>query len=135
MHIQHVGGSSIPGAKTKGDLDISVQTSEGDFDDFCRKMEGIAHIHHPELWTKDFAIFNTYDGTTKVDIMLVVKGSDYDTFGKTRDILISNPFLLEEYNVIKERFLAGTPEYYLAKKDFFKKILAKDVTMSAHVQI
>lgn len=124
VQIEHIGGSSIQGAKTKGDLDISVQTSEINFASDCEKMKQIAHIHHPELWAKDFAIFNMCDQSVKIDIMLVVKGSDYDTFTKTRDILISNPTLLAEYNLIKDKLTPRTPEYHQAKKAFFSRILA-----------
>ena len=124
VQIEHIGASNIPGAKTKGDLDISIQTSEINFASDCEKMKQIAHVHHPELWAKDFAIFNTYDQSIKIDIMLVVKGSDYDTFTKTRDILISSPTLLAEYNFIKDKLTPRTPEYYQAKKAFFSRILA-----------
>jgi GrpB-like predicted nucleotidyltransferase (UPF0157 family) len=129
--IEHVGASSIPGANTKGDLDISVQTNEKDFAPTVEKMKTIANIHHPELWAKDFAIFSTFDGETKVDIMVIVKDSDYDTFTKVRDALSADPQLVEEYNSIKAKHVPRTPEYYFAKRDFFNRILKQSFNIKS----
>lgn len=121
--IEHVGGSSIQGAKTKGDLDICVQVSQGEFEEVCDKMRILTKEHCKDLWRNDFAIFQTYGDEIKIDIMVVVKDSPYDSFVKVRDVLFSDPLLLGEYNKIKNDFVARTEEYQKAKNDFFQKII------------
>lgn len=123
-HIEHVGGTSIPGALTKGDLDISVSVEEKDFKqavEFCSKL--FQPVYQDMLWNNNFAVFQDKSNPIKVDIMLVVRNSSYDSFVKTRDFISRNSEVLNEYNKIKEQYLEIPYEEYLKmKKGFFENI-------------
>ena len=102
--IQHVGGSSIPGATTKGELDISLRISLENMEKALQIMDTVYLRKHEELWNKNFAIYKDYQSNLKVDIMVSVIGSAYDSFVPTRDLLINNADLLNEYNEIKSKY-------------------------------
>ena len=121
--IEHVGASSIPGALTKGDLDIEVKTNRENFKRIKDSLQKKYIVKHPEIWTDNFAIFKSED-ILPVDILLVVAGTPYDTFTKTRDILQNTPILLKEYNQLKQKYQNETYEIYSSvKKEFYRKIL------------
>ena len=125
LEIEHVGGSSIPGALTKGDLDIVIRTER---DSFLKIVEALKELYGPKyvdsLWNENFALYQDYTSPVKVDIMVTIKDSPYDTFTKVRDFLIANKDALDEYNEIKTHFnKIPYPEYLERKLVFFQKII------------
>ena len=119
--IQHVGSTAVPGALTKGDLDIQVRVSEDIFEDTTQKLKLHYKISHPEIWRDGFASFQNYDNPEiPIGIQLTVKNSTYDDFFKLRDLYINNPKLLAKYNAMKNSF-EGKPEvdYKKARRELF----------------
>lgn len=121
--IEHVGGSSIPGVITKGDLDICI-IIEKDLGVICDRLKETCPVHHPELWASEFAIFHFNKNNIDIDVMLVLKNSQYDTFVAFRDILKTNPQLLLEYNNLKKNILHSDKQLQRdVKAIFFRKVL------------
>jgi GrpB-like predicted nucleotidyltransferase (UPF0157 family) len=117
--IQHVGGSAIPGAITKGDLDIQIRVKLEEMTDAINKLDSLYARKHEELWKKNFAIFKDDKPDLKVDIMLNVIDSAFDTFFRVRDLLIADKDLLEEYNTLKQSYSSQPYEIQSKQKRAF----------------
>lgn len=130
--IEHVGGSSVPGAITKGDLDIQVRISKHEFTRTLEELGTRFDRNRLDLWNGQFALFTDQRSPLKVDIMVTVIGSTYDTFHIFRDILKENRELLEEYNHLKVFHPESSyDEYTENKKAFFGKILKQYLHISS----
>lgn len=122
--IEHVGGGSIPGAKTKGDLDIQFRVTPEDFETVCKALQSVARIKYPHMWTNDFALFDATVPDLKVDFVVTVIDGKYDHFSKMRDYLSTHPEAIAEYSALKERYgQISDEEYRVLKSDFFRKII------------
>ncbi len=120
----HVGATSVPGALTKGDLDIAVRVSA---EDFPIARDSLDQTHRKNLQSVRNAQFAAYEAdgfACPVGVQLVVKGSKLDVFETYRRMLIDNPILLSAYNDLKQRF-DGLPmdEYRAAKTRFITEQL------------
>lgn len=124
--VEHVGSTAVPGALTKGDLDLVVRVDEATFATAIGLLSTHYAVHQPKNWTQTLASFR--DPTSRrpeVGIQLVVTGSRDDRlFGPFRDALIDDPTLLAEYNELK-RSLDGTAyEHYTERKaEFVERVL------------
>lgn len=119
--IQHVGSTSIPGAITKGDLDIQVRISKEGFAEAIEKLRRRYTDSHPEIWRDGFASFQNYaNPDIPIGVQLTIRDTAYDDFYIMRDEFINNPQLLQQYNSFKKDF-EGKPEpdYKMAKKGLF----------------
>lgn len=96
--VEHVGSTAIPGAWTKGDVDLLVRVQAGRFDAAVLSLQGLYAIHQPSNWTATLASFRAVGACgLPVGVQLVVAGSADDAlFGPFRDALIANPALLAE---------------------------------------
>lgn len=125
--IEHVGSTAVPGALTKGDLDVLVRVDADRFDAAVGKLRGAHTIHQPHNWTPTLASFvDRAAADPPVGIQLVVAGSPDDLlFGPFRDTLISDRALLEQYNALK-RFHDGSDyqTYTDVKSEFVLRVLA-----------
>ena len=96
VEIEHVGSTAIPGALTKGDLDLLVRVPAERFDVAVAALRDLYAIHQPENWTPTYASF--VDGASHdppVGVQLAVAGSADDAlFAPFRDALIADPALL-----------------------------------------
>jgi GrpB-like predicted nucleotidyltransferase (UPF0157 family) len=124
--VEHVGSTAVPGALTKGDVDLLVRVGAADF---ATAVEVLGHhyvVHQPHNWTASLASFK--DPTAReppVGVQLVIAGSAEDAFfGPFRDALIKEPALLAEYNRLK-RSLDGADyaSYTTAKGEFVERAL------------
>lgn len=124
VEIYHIGGGSIPGSYTKGDLDIQVRIAKEDYSKVTQTLSGIFEPNNLELWDGELAIFR--DRTQypcKIDILVTVVDSKNDDCFRLRDLLISNPELLAEYNTLKLQFEGGDSKKYKKAKDrFYEKL-------------
>jgi GrpB-like predicted nucleotidyltransferase (UPF0157 family) len=132
--VEHVGATAVPGAVTKGDVDLLVRVSERDFPTavgvLCRRYA----IHQPDNWTPTLASFTASDAAGPgVGIQLVVGGSDADGFfGPFRDALISSPALLAEYNQLKLQLDGLDYERYTEQKGEFIERVLHDLNARRH---
>ena len=124
--IDHIGGTSIPGALTKGDVDLLVQVGAAEFTRGVAALQQIYAINQPDNWTPTFASFKD---DTAFDLpfgaQLVVAGSENFHFLRLKKRLSCDPVALEGYNAIKRSHQGGDPtEYRNAKGAYIESLLA-----------
>jgi GrpB-like predicted nucleotidyltransferase (UPF0157 family) len=126
--VEHVGATAVPGALTKGDVDVLVRVGEPEFP---AAVEALSHryaIHQAHNWTPALASFADPDAADPpVGIQLVVRGSEPDRFfGPFRDALIGSDALLAEYNELKLRLDGLEYERYTELKgQFIERVLSE----------
>jgi len=96
--VEHVGATAVPGALTKGNVDLLVRVPERDFAEAVLILRKRYVVHQPHNWTRTLASFKAPGASDPpVGIQLVVAGSDADGFfGPFRDALINDPALLAD---------------------------------------
>ena len=121
-----MGATAVPGALTKGDLDLLVRVEEPEFPGAAEALSRHYAIHQPHNWTPALASF-TASGADEppVGIQLVIAGSDADGFfGPFRDALINSQTLLAEYNELKLCLDGLEYERYTERKaQFVERVL------------
>ena len=127
VEMYHIGATAIPGALTKGDVDVLVRVRREEFPAAVAACKGRYAIHQLENWNDDFASFkDEITFSLPLGIQVVVKDAGSDFFLYLRDRLRTDPQLLTEYNRLKTRHGAGKPEnYWRAKNRFFERVLAE----------
>ncbi len=117
----HIGGSSIPGVLTKGDLDIQIHVPAEDFETSVERMKEYASEKAVEVWTPQSAVFVNHRPDFPIDYILSVKGSiESEIYMEAKNLLQTKPEFLAEYNALKNSF-EGKPyeEYRVAKTKFW----------------
>jgi GrpB-like predicted nucleotidyltransferase (UPF0157 family) len=124
--IEHVGSTAIPGALTKGDLDVLVRVAAGDFRVAEEVLAGLFARNEGTPRTEALASFKDDAANPPLGIQLVVRGTEWDVvFGRFRDALIRDRRLVVEYNRLKERFQCQSMDEYRNSKDqFIARVLA-----------
>lgn len=117
--IQHIGSTAIPGAITKGDMDLVVRVPKEKFAKSRERLNSIYEIHQPENWSSTFASFKDDGKALPLGIQLTIMHGEDDVFIRFRDQLKSDPTLLAEYNALKESCQDQSAELYLEKKGAF----------------
>ena len=124
--IEHVGATSMPGAVTKGDVDIMVRVLPAAFQGTIQTLRAHFIVKQPSNWTRNFASFgddSSYD--LPLVIQLVTTEPDADFLIYLRDYLVSNPSKLAAYNRLKVQYAKEGPDaYWEAKNSFLSAILA-----------
>jgi GrpB-like predicted nucleotidyltransferase (UPF0157 family) len=126
--IEHVGSTSIPGALTKGDLDLLVRVDASGFEPAVETLLALYAVHQPENWTPTYASFTDPDADDPpVGVQLVVAGSRDDAlFGPFRRAMIADPDLLAAYNDLKRRYDGSDYDTYTAAKaEFIERVLPR----------
>jgi GrpB-like predicted nucleotidyltransferase (UPF0157 family) len=124
--VEHVGATALPGALTKGDVDLVVRVSERDFADAVSILRTRYVVHQPHNWTRTLASFTAPDASDPpVGVQLVVASSDADGFfGPFRDALINDSALLAKYNELKLNLDGLDYESYTERKgEFVESVL------------
>ena len=126
--VEHTGGSSLPGALTRGDVDLHVRVAAQGFPRALAALEARFEAYHPAMWTAAFAAFVVPDERRlPTGLVLTAFDGEHDRrFARSWDVLRTRPDLLAEYNDLKRRF-EGTddePGYRAAKSAFFDRISA-----------
>jgi GrpB-like predicted nucleotidyltransferase (UPF0157 family) len=118
--IQHIGGTSVSGLLTKGDLDINVRVSAEDFKAVSEELKNLYKINQPENWSNIYASFK--DDSKELGVQVTVIGSGKDFFVVHRDELRKSPELVKRLNELKARFEGkDMSEYRTAKGQFLRK--------------
>jgi len=122
--VAHVGGTSIPGAMTKGDVDLVVRVSELELPRALAVLREIYGVNQPENWSPGFASFK--DDTAfalPLGVQVVVRGGACDFFDWFRQRLASDPAVLAGYNDLKRRHEGAAAERYREAKTAFIEAL------------
>lgn len=127
--IHHVGGTSSPGAVTKGDLDVQVRVAPERFDDAVDQLSALYERSKKNVWADGFATFEAPADrlAEPTAISVVAIGSAYDWCGAALwELLRADPDLLRRYNELKTRHDGGSwDDYEDAKGEFFRELLAQ----------
>ena len=119
--LVHTGGTSVPGALTKGDVDLHLRVLPADFAATVRVLRGLYRVVHPEIWQDSLATF-AVEASLPTGIAVTPIGSEHDVrFRRSWELLRADPGLLAEYNALKQ---GG--DYEDRKSAFFDRILAGD---------
>jgi hypothetical protein len=117
------GGSSVPGALTKGDVDLHLRVAPPDFATTVATLRALYAVVHPEIWQGTLATF-AIEAELPTGLAVTPAGSEHDVrFRRTWRKLASDPDLLAEYNAVK---LAGDGDYETRKSAFFDRLLAPE---------
>ena len=116
-----VGGSSVVGAVTKGDVDLHLRVPAPEFDRVVALLGGSATVVHPEIWSDSLATFEV-EAELPTGIAVTPVGSEHDLrFSRCWQLLAADPALVAEYNRVK---LAADAELYEQRKsEFFDRLL------------
>jgi len=126
FEMHHVGATAIPGAVTKGDVDIVVRVTATQFPVVVRSLGTLFDKKQAENWTDEFASFGDDDSfVLPLGIQVVVSGSELDVFLYLRDYLRAHEDAREEYDRIKLEHASDNGDgYWEAKNAFLEQILA-----------
>ena len=121
VEVEHIGSTAVPGAWTKGDLDLLVRVSRDQFYEAVAALRTRYEINQPENWTAEFASFKeAQSSTVGVGVQLVLFGGiDDELFREWRERLLADPELLESYNNFKLSHADATSEAYIEAKGKF----------------
>lgn len=127
--IEHVGASSIPGAVSKGDLDLCVIVSAELFASTLAALEQLGYQIKADTLRTDQLCMLESDSATGPDeahaIQLIEAGSTFEFFITFRDALRASPAAVRQYNELKHAAAGlGVDEYRKAKRAFIDQILA-----------
>ncbi|QGQ21108.1 hypothetical protein GC089_14505 [Cellulomonas sp. JZ18] len=119
------GGSSVPGALTRGDVDLHLRVAP---EEFARAVALLREDHavvHPEIWCATLATF-AVDAPVPAGLAVTPVGSEHDVrFTRTWELLRTDPRLLAAYNAMKTS--AADADYEDRKSVFVDRLLAGDV--------
>ncbi|GAA0480718.1 hypothetical protein Ade02nite_55760 [Paractinoplanes deccanensis] len=119
-----VGGCSVPGALTKGDVDLHLRTPPGAFEKTVDRLRNVYRVVLPSIWQPTLATF-ALDAALPTGIAVTPKGSEHDLrFTRTWQRLAADPALLAAYNQMKLAFHHDRDEYERRKSAFFDDLTA-----------
>ena len=119
-----VGGTSVPGALTKGDVDLHLRVAAADFAAAVRLLQGLHTVVHPEIWQPSLATF-AVAGPLPTGLAVTPLGSEhYVRFTRTWRRIAADPELVAAYNAAKLAGAIGDPDYEQRKSLFFDRVVA-----------
>ena len=122
--IEHVGATAVPGAVTKGDLDICVLVERNAFDGADRVLAEHYARNIGSDHTGSLSSFVVSSKPVPVGVQLVVREGEEDFFVRWRDLLPRSPEVLKNYNQIKRRWHGlAHGGYRVAKSEFIETTL------------
>ncbi len=111
--FEHIGGSSIKGAVSKGDLDIFVGVNQEQFESIIMDLKNVGFTEKQgTLRTNQLCMLVTDKYNHDVALQVVVNGSEFENFLKFRDLMNSRPELVSEMNMFKRQCHGFSPEKY-----------------------
>jgi GrpB-like predicted nucleotidyltransferase (UPF0157 family) len=127
--IEHVGSSSIPGALSKGDLDVCVLVQPNEHLDAIRRLTEVGYVEKIEtLRTEQLCMLEWHVCDEEHAIQLVAQGSSFEMFMTFRDALISDPSLVAKYNQVKLEAAKNADGKYREAKSLFIEAVLRDFT-------
>ena len=123
--IEHVGSSAIPGAISKGDIDVCVAVDRDQFDSALSTLRRLNYTEKVDtLRTEQLCMFEAPRTDVDLAIQLIEQGSKFEFFVIFRDTLRGNPALVQEYNAVKSSTISsGHDAYREAKSAFIQRIV------------
>jgi GrpB-like predicted nucleotidyltransferase (UPF0157 family) len=131
--VEHVGASSIPGAISRGDLDVCAIVPATHFDRACAAIKQLGYVEKPDtLRTSELCMLIPADPDEDHAIQLIQAGSEFEFFVSFRDALRADPELVRNYNQVKRESAAlGEAAYRAAKSSFIRSVLEANPPVEA----
>jgi GrpB-like predicted nucleotidyltransferase (UPF0157 family) len=124
--IEHIGATSFPDGVTKGDVDVNIRVSPGDFQRVIDRLRSTLPIAQPDNWTSTYASFSDASRALPVGVQVTVIGSPDDFLVPLRDLMTRDAELRSEYDRVKRNAAELGPDgYWTAKNAFLTKVLAR----------
>ena len=122
--VHHIGATSMPFGRTKGDVDVNVRVEARAFADVVAALRENYDVAQPENWSPEFASFSTDRYSLPFGIQVTVIGSPNDHLLSLRDRMRADPELLRRYDECKAAAAnAGPAGYWEAKNAFLQDAL------------
>ena len=123
--IEHVGASAIPGAYSRGGVDVCVAVPREAFDESLGVLCEAGYVLHAQPDDGDRqAQLGAPHGDVALTLRLVESGSRHEALMRFRDALRADATLLARYNAIKiEAGPLGGAAYRDAKARFIAGVL------------
>ncbi len=123
--IAHVGASSIPGAYSRGGVDVCVAVPRESFDEALGVLgEAGFTVREEALRTEQLCMLDAPMTDVPLSVQLIESGSRFEFFMQFRDALRADAALLARYNAIR---IAAAPQgdeaYREAKGVFIERVL------------
>lgn len=123
--VEHIGASAIPGAISKGDLDVFVGVGHAELDSAVRRLGAKGYcVKRDTLRTESLCMLENNSYEYPVALQVAANGSQFEMFLSFRDALRQNKSLLKEYNQMKH-LCEGKSEncYRIRKSEFIEYVL------------
>ena len=123
--LELTGASSLPGALTKGDVDLHLRVAPSEFEAAVAALGRVYQPGSQGAWARTLAVFDVGPPVLRpTGIAVTPVGSVHDhRFRTTWQVLRRDPRLLERYNALK-RSAYGTGHYEEANSAFFTEVCA-----------
>ena len=124
--VHHIGATSLPLGRTKGDVDVNVRVAAAGFADAVAALRERFAVAQPENWTAGFASFATDAYGLPLGLQVTAVGSPDDFLLELRDRMRADPELAYRYDEVKRDAAAGGPAaYWEAKNRFIAALLGR----------
>lgn len=122
--LELTGGTSVPGALTKGDIDLHLRVEPGAFSAVVVHLRDAYPVASAHSWAPTLAVFDI-PAHRPTGLAVTPIGSDHDQrFRLTWQALRRDPALLDEYNALKSAAVS-TADYEHRKSAFFTALAAE----------
>jgi GrpB-like predicted nucleotidyltransferase (UPF0157 family) len=123
--IEHVGSSAIPGAYSKGDVDICVCVAPAAFVKTLAALLAAGYcIKQDTLRTGELCMLESDAADEPHAVQLIAAGSKFEFFFAFRDALTQDPQLVSRYNALKPTAARlGEADYRREKSRFIDEVL------------
>jgi hypothetical protein len=120
-----VGGSSVPGALTRGDVDLHLRVPPADFAAAVDALRRSHAVVHPEIWGATLATFEAIGTPLPTGVAVTPVDSEHDRrFSRTWQLMRADPALVAEYNAAKLAEDGPRGDGYEERKSaFFDRVL------------
>ena len=124
--VEHIGSSAIPGAISKGDLDVFVGVDKVEFNRSIQALERIGYrVKSDTLRTESLCMLEIDKYELPVALQVVENGSEFEMFLTFRDAVRRSEELLREYNQLKLSCTDASETCYRERKRaFIENVLA-----------
>lgn len=124
--VEHIGASSIPGAISKGDLDIYIGVTQDQHAQAITILKTLNFYEKQNTLRTETLCMLESSNNDDVAFQVVAMGSQFEMFLHFRDALRAAPELVRHYNALKARCVGMAPDKYRTQKSKFITGVLKD---------
>lgn len=133
--VEEVGTSALPGALSKGDLDVCVSVDPDDHAAAVQRLIQAGYrIKADTLRGPELCMLEAPPGAVDLALQVVARGSRFERiFLGFRDALRAHPELVQRYNAVKQQAAPrGASGYRAAKAAFIAEVLDRHAPLLPH---